>query len=324
VLLHTTSGDHDLYEGREDLHIAPNPIRSGFQLRGKGFDVIHFDSVAKKETAPYAVLLDAALVATQYGDVHFADPDIRPHDGLQLYKKQFGQRAMSRFLDRIMPLSNSAKRNLASGGIAERKLSVVHPGLDPLYEGSDTIPLEDREPLLFHASQLNMRRKNPEVLLEAYEKIVESGHDLDLKIAGKAWNRELVTSVIDSPDVAARVELLGHINSSTVKEYYERCQIYLAPTRHEGFGLTAAEAMACGTPVVSHDVYAVPEVVGDAGLLVDDTEDAEAFAAAVTRILDDDVLWKKLSERGRERAQQFSWEDSGREVLEIYDETVSE
>ncbi|MDY6768807.1 MAG: glycosyltransferase family 1 protein [Candidatus Nanohaloarchaea archaeon] len=322
VLLHTSDGSHEIYDGKDDIRISSNPVKSALQLRGEGFDIIHFDSVAKKESMVYPFLLDSALVATQYGDVHFADPDIRMQDGLQLYKKQFGQRFASRFLDRIMPLSESAKNNLVSGGIPERKLSVVNPGLDPLYEDMrDTVPLEEREPFLFHASQLTVR-KNPETLLKAYEMVIDDGYDLDLKIAGKDWSREVVTSTIDSP-AADRVELLGHISPEEVKEYYERCRLYLAPTRHEGFGLTAAEAMACGTPVISHNVYAVPEVVGDAGVLVDDPEDADAFADAVEQVLDDAELWNELSEKGRERAEQFSWENSAQQVIEIYDSVAA-
>ncbi|MDY6766080.1 MAG: glycosyltransferase family 4 protein [Candidatus Nanohaloarchaea archaeon] len=317
VLLHTSQGDSDIYDGRDDMQIPENPARSALKLRSEGFDVVHFDSVAKQESLVYPFLLDAALVATQYGDVHFADADIRPQSRRQILEKRWAQRVASRFLDTVMPISESAKQNL-SKGIPADKMEVVYPGLDRIFEDVEVLPREERSPFLFNVSNLNAR-KNPAALLGAYERLVADGYDHDLKIAGKNWNEDVLAAHMDDAAAMDRVELLGKIPVDEVKEYYKRCMVYLAPTRHEGFGLTPLEAMACGTPVVSNGVYAVPEVVGDAGLLVDDPDDVDGFTDAVERLLDDKELWATLSEKGQERAQEFTWEESARTVVNIYE-----
>ncbi|MFB6294787.1 MAG: glycosyltransferase family 4 protein, partial [Candidatus Nanohaloarchaea archaeon] len=233
VLLNTSDGTSDIYDGRDEIRISGNPVKSALQLRGGGFDVVHFDSVAKQESLVYPFLLDAALVATQYGDVHFADPEIRPQSTRQILRKRWAQRIASRFLDAVMPISESAKQNL-SKGIPADKMEVVYPGLDRIFEDVDVVPREEREPFLFNVSNLNAR-KNPEALLGAYEQLVSDGYDYDLKIAGKNWNETVLQEHMDDAAAMERVELLGKIPVEEVKEYYRRCTVYLAPTRHEGF-----------------------------------------------------------------------------------------
>jgi glycosyltransferase involved in cell wall biosynthesis len=94
------------------------------------------------------------------------------------------------------------------------------------------------------------------------------------------------------------------------------------PSLHEGFGLTALEAMACGTPVVAAGVSSIPEVVGDAGVLVDPLDPA-SIAAGLCRILTEDGLAKDLRQRGLERAALFSWEATARAVQQAIARTVA-
>ena len=91
----------------------------------------------------------------------------------------------------------------------------------------------------------------------------------------------------------------------------------LFPSTYEGFGLPVLEAMRMGTPVVALAAGAVPEVLGDAGVLVPENE-AEAFATAAARVLDDEMLRDTLVTRARERAQAFTWEETARRVLAVY------
>jgi glycosyltransferase involved in cell wall biosynthesis len=96
-------------------------------------------------------------------------------------------------------------------------------------------------------------------------------------------------------------------------------EAFAFPSLYEGFGLPALEAMACGTPVVASDRSSLPEVVGDAGLLVNPEKEVE-IAGAIDKLLSDADLRSKLVEAGKERAGGFSWEHTARETLAVYRE----
>ncbi|MFB6294699.1 MAG: glycosyltransferase family 4 protein [Candidatus Nanohaloarchaea archaeon] len=311
ILLHTSAGDHKLYEGRDSLQISSNPLRNVRTLRTENFDILHLDCIA-----PF--LGDTALVATQFGDVHFAPQHLWPQDRLTNYRKIVAQRILSPFFESVMVSSKSAKSNLVDGGIASDLLHVVNPGLDPAFR---EVEPDEGGDFLLHVSSCSIR-KNPENMLKAYEMLADD-HDIPLKIVGQGWSEDLIDRYISSSAVRNRIEWLGRVEKERLISLYQNALLYLAPTRHEGFGLTPLEAMACGTPVVSHHVYAVPEVVGDAALLVDNPEDAAAFADAIGRLLDDEGLRSELREKGLERVDLFSWEDTAEKVIDIYDSVDS-
>ncbi|HEV3197471.1 MAG TPA: glycosyltransferase, partial [Bryobacteraceae bacterium] len=96
---------------------------------------------------------------------------------------------------------------------------------------------------------------------------------------------------------------------------------FVFPSRYEGFGLPPLEAMACGTPVVTSNVSSLPEVVGDAAVLVN-PENVFDIARGIRDVLLDDVLRAELIRRGRDQAARFSWERTARQVLEIYQEAA--
>ena len=113
------------------------------------------------------------------------------------------------------------------------------------------------------------------------------------------------------------MRFLGYLPEETLAVLYRLSGVFVFPSLYEGFGLPPLEAMASGTPVVTSNVSSLPEVAGDAAVLVD-PYDPEALADAMMRVLTDEKLRKDLRRRGLERAKQFSWEQSVRRVREIY------
>ena len=122
--------------------------------------------------------------------------------------------------------------------------------------------------------------------------------------------------------VGARLELMPYVSHRALPSLYRGARLVAMPSLAEGFGLPALEAMACGTPVVVGKTSAMPEVVGDAGLLVD-PEDTSAISDAVLRLLTRDPLRKELIARGLARAAAFSWERTARQVLAVLDEVAA-
>jgi len=117
------------------------------------------------------------------------------------------------------------------------------------------------------------------------------------------------------------VRLLGYLPEETLAVMYRLAAVFVFPSLYEGFGLPPLEAMASGTPVVTSNVSSLPEVAGDAAVLVDPYDPA-AIADGIHRVLTDPALRAGLREKGLARARQFSWETSVRRVREIYREVV--
>ena len=110
---------------------------------------------------------------------------------------------------------------------------------------------------------------------------------------------------------------IGHITDDVLAALYRRANLFVFPSLAEGFGLPVAEAMACGTPVVTSQISSMPEVAGDVALLVD-PEDVDEIAAAIARLLGDQSLRRGLRDRGLEQARSFSREALVPRLFEVY------
>jgi glycosyltransferase involved in cell wall biosynthesis len=122
--------------------------------------------------------------------------------------------------------------------------------------------------------------------------------------------------------LGARLDLMPYVPQQVLPALYRGARLVAMPSLAEGFGLPALEAMACGTPVVVGNTSAMPEVVGDAGLLVD-PQDVDDISRAILRLLTEEPLRKELIARGLSRAATFSWERTARQVLAVLDEVAA-
>ena len=147
----------------------------------------------------------------------------------------------------------------------------------------------------------------PSALREKYRLVLVLAH---------ATLRERIRSLIAVKGLVDRVTVL--VNPPELVGLYNAATVFVFPSLYEGFGMPVLEAMACGTPVVASNCSSIPEVVGEAALLVDPTQSAK-IAEAVQKILADDVLRMELRDRGLRRAAQFSWERTARETLRVYE-----
>jgi len=142
-----------------------------------------------------------------------------------------------------------------------------------------------------------------------------------VKVGGPFTRGQL--ALIDRLGIEQRVQHLGMVPAEDLPGVYADADLLLMPSFHEGFGLPVLEAMACGTPVVASNQGSLPEVVGEAGLLVEPTE-VEQIAAAAERLLTGDRLRADLRKKGLERARAFTWERTARETLAVYQRVYEE
>ena len=166
------------------------------------------------------------------------------------------------------------------------------------------------------------RRKNLLHLIRCFARLRREDpetRDLRLVLVGfvPEHTRQQVQSILAAEGVADRVILTGYVDDQSLAPLYSGALAFVFPSLAEGFGLPPLEAMQCGVPVISSDRTSLPEIVGDAGLLID-PEDADALCAAMRRVLRDEALRQDLSSRGEARAARFSWERCAQDHLHAY------
>ncbi|MDG2307466.1 MAG: glycosyltransferase family 1 protein [Candidatus Binatia bacterium] len=288
-------------------------------LRRGGFDVYH----GTKHALP---LLGAPTGVGQVVTIHdlavYAEPDTFSWaQRMQLYVHI---RHCSGVADRVICVSEHAANDVVTRlGIPREKITVIPHGIGSIFRPIDD-PVRREEvrrkhgveagAFLFAYVGTSQPRKRIDVAIEAVGRLVEEGVPATLVIAGRrrpgyepAW--------LESPPPFVRV--LGEIPSEDLVDLLGAADVMVSPSSYEGFGLTFAEAMACGTPVVGVAVTSVPEVVGDGGVLVD-APDVAQVADALRRLVNDTEFRATKAFAARERAASLSWERAARASAEVY------
>ena len=158
-------------------------------------------------------------------------------------------------------------------------------------------------------------------MVAAFDDLAGIHADLELRIAGPpGWGEAQLQRAIAGARHRDRVRRLGWVGD--VGPLLAGAAVFVYPSRYEGFGLPPLEAMACGVPVVATAVGSLPEVLGDAALLVP-VGDPPALAAAIDRVLTDDALRAGLIEAGRRRVESFSWRAAGDALVGAYGDMVA-
>jgi glycosyltransferase involved in cell wall biosynthesis len=161
-------------------------------------------------------------------------------------------------------------------------------------------------------------RKNIVGLIEAFDRAPQLWQKLNLVVVGDMERgADSIREVVRRARLEEAVIFPGHVPLEDLRALYSACLLFVFPSLYEGFGLPVLEAMACGAPVVSSNASSLPEVVGDAALLVDPL-DVKGIAAAMTRVVEDVGLREDLRKRGALRVKAFSWEQSARDQLRVY------
>jgi glycosyltransferase involved in cell wall biosynthesis len=167
-------------------------------------------------------------------------------------------------------------------------------------------------------------RKNLVRLIDGFAQAVKGcagssplPRDLLLVIAGKrGWLTETIEQRAASAGIAERVRFTGYVDDADLPALLSGSHAFVFPSLYEGFGMPVLEAMACGAPVLTSTTSSLPEVAGDAALLVD-PHDTQAIASALARLADDATLCDELRRRGRERAAHFTWERCAEETFRV-------
>jgi len=243
----------------------------------------------------------------------------------RLYLQAFSQWAARR-ARRLIAVSEHTRQDLIRLlGVPPARVDVVYNGVDDCFRPEPDARRIERfrqekglpARFLLYLGTIEPR-KNVPGLLRAYAEARRRGLADPLVIAGgRGWGDERIAQLLDQLDLRSSVTLTGFVASDERPLWYNAATLFAFPSYYEGFGLPVVEAMACGTPVVSSDRSCLPEVIGDAGVLVD-PDDPSAWAAALVMVVRDAALRHDLAARGIERARRFTWKAAARATLQTY------
>ncbi len=299
-------------------------VRIPFALARERVDLVH---------EPHYVLPPAIRcrsVVTIHDCIHLMFPQYLPNR-LALVYARAAMWSATRKADRILTVSEASKRDiLRFFDVPPEKVSVIHNAIDERFLGpADTgrMDLVRQRYQLDHPFVLyvgNIKpHKNVERLIAAFAKAREGGPDhLKLVIIGDELSKyPALRQAVHRHKLEKHVRFLGFQTQETLAAVYHLARVFVFPSLYEGFGLPPLEAMACGTPVVTSNVSSLPEVAGDAALLVD-PYDVDAIADGIHRVVTDDGLRADLSARGIARVREFSWAQSVAAIHRIYMEVL--
>lgn len=296
------------------------PLTLSAELRKHPVDVLHVQFTSP----PFC----PCPVVVSIHDLSFEHlPDTfrrRSRTQLRLTVRHSAKRA-----SRILTLSEHTRRDvIETYGIEPSRITAI-----PLAAPGHFAPVEDNKELqrVRHIYGIDgeyilsvgsiQPRKNLARLIRAYASLRAKYTDDKLPklvLVGKcAWLYDETLRTLEETGVAKSVILTGYVPEADLPALYTGALCFVYPSYFEGFGLPPLEAMKCGAPVIVGNKTSLPEVIGDAGIAVDPF-DVSSIAAAIESLMNDSVLRRELSVKGRSRAEKFNWRETARRTLDIY------
>ncbi len=288
------------------------------EIRGLRLDVLHspdFIPPFRRNCKSVITIHDLAFL-------------LYPHFLTKESARYYGQIDQAvRRTNHIIAVSEATRRDIIERlGVPENKITVIYEAANPLFRPLDRQEALQRarerypvpEAFILFVSTIEPR-KNVQTLLRAYRQFLDHyKQDVKLVFAGsRGWLFEDVFALVEALRLEEHCIFLGRVSSEDLLYLYNAAQMLVQPSYYEGFGLPPLEAMACGTPVIVSNVSSLPEVVGDAGLLVDPNS-VDEITVAMWRLLTDEALRQQCIQRGLKRAQSFSWDKTALQTLEVY------
>lgn len=305
---------------------VPNTILNFFQLpiiaSKNKYDVLHFighiPTFLTKQTK-------SKIITT----LHDLTPILFPnfHTTFNNYMFRYILPLTIKNSDRVIAISQATKRDIVRLlHVPDDKVSVVYIAANekfkPMKNAKEQLKKKFRisEDFILFVSTIEPR-KNLQRLIKAYFLAKKIGMKEKLVIVGSpGWGdgynnvRKLVKSLNLTDDIL----FMGYVNDKDLPFFYNSAKVFIYPSIYEGFGIPPLEAMQCGCPVIASNTSSIPEVVGDAGILIDPYNEHE-MAERMLEVLKSESLRKELRERGLRQAKKFSWEKCARETIRVYE-----
>ncbi len=267
-------------------------------------------------------------VVTIYDMVYKLFPETMDQGNLDLLNKIMPRSVTES--TKILTISENSKREISEIlGIQPEKIAIAYPGYDPTI--FKVIPKEQtietlskfnlKKPFILYLGTLEPR-KNVERIVEAYASLTHLQRDYDLVLAGSiGWKSEKIFELIDRYNLKENVHITGYISQPEQVALYNEATCFVFPSLYEGFGMPALEAMACGCPVITSNTSSLPEVVGNAGILVNPLDSSE-IASSIQSVLEDDARRTSMIQLNKQQITKFTWTNTAESVISLYNSLI--
>ncbi|MBI3610000.1 MAG: glycosyltransferase family 4 protein [Nitrospirae bacterium] len=257
-------------------------------------------------------------------------PETHPKNRRKYFERYFYKRLP--WAAHFITISEATKVQMVEHlDINPEKITVTHLGVDNDFRN---IPVEAASGILSHYGLTYGSyilyvgtlepRKNINSLLQAYAllpKRIQKERTLVLA-GGRGWLMDRLEQEIRNLDIASTTVLTGYVPQEHLPALYNGATVFVYPSLYEGFGLPPLEAMACGTPVITSNVSSLPEVVGEAGIMVD-PHDVKRLKDEIERVIEDLSHRSLLSKLGLERSRQFTWKACAKQTMDVYSRVLN-
>lgn len=335
TLIHNIQSSDEIYKDDEELIIkypdipfritVGNNIVTARKISQSSFDIVHDPS----QISPFLFRSDFKKVLT----IHDLTPIIFPetHSVIHSLQQRLILPKTLKNIDKIVVVSRNTQLDVINHlKVEEEKTELIYCGRDERFK-----PIKDEHELERIRKKYNLPskfildvstlepRKNISRLIEAFYQLktkVHISHKLVI-VGRKGWKSKEIFNTIKRLNFQNEVMLTDYLNDEDLPIVYNLADMLVYPSIYEGFGLPPLEAMASGCPVIASNTSSLPEVVSDAGILIN-PYNIDEIANAMYEVLNDDCLRENMIKKGLKRANLFSWDKTAKETIKLYNQLV--
>jgi glycosyltransferase involved in cell wall biosynthesis len=333
-LIHYKKTDDLIYEQVNDIIIPSlpfkltTPLGMAKAIKNEGIEIFHLPSHWHTQISPFFLNSTVKKIIT----VH----DIIPllfRNNLPSEYKYWGPtlRLIKNRTDCIITDSENTKKDCIKYlNIPEEKIEVIYLAADKRYKYLENKQeLKDELRFKYNINDLFIlyvgtveSRKNVSLLIKSFHELKKLGVKHKLVLIGvHGHGSAKIVELVSSLNLVDDVIFTGYVPDNDLVKFYNTADIFIYPSLYEGFGLTPLEAMACGCPVISSNTSSLPEVIGEAGVLVD-PYDYKVLAGEIYRVLIDEDLRKELSKKSLQRSKVFNWKKTAKKTWNVYEKVL--
>ena len=336
-LIHYERSDDPIYSQVNDIIIPEKPLKLTSAIgipqaiKNADIDILHVPVHWYNQITPFVLNREIKKVLTLHDLTPILFPEMHTRETNLTWKsslKFIKNRTNVMICDSISTKNDCIKLL----NIPEKRLRVIPLSADEQYK-----PLKNKKqihdelkqeynidtPFILFVGTLE-KRKNVPTLLKSFYKLKKCKIEHKLVIVGgKGWKYTKIFDLIEELNLKDDVIFTDYVTDEYLVKLYNAADLFVYPSLYEGFGLPPLEAMACGCPVITSNTSSLPEVVGDAGIMID-PNDIDSLTESMHKILTDNELRKEMSRKSLERAGMFSWKKTTKETWDVYEDALKD